>query len=253
MFEVSESNEMARRAVQSYAASLKVSPDAALVSLGISPDAAVTSLRDDTLRFHALALRSDGSPVPVVNSDEGFALLLGHPSPSEIDEAISSVMRPFPAGLLTDAGVVVANPVFAPRDLQERFSNRAYHGTVIWSWQQAMLAAGLERQLRRRDLPATVLKELENAQRRLWQVITAAKSMANSELWTWRYEAGPGAGTRARADAGRRGGKYVIAPFGGSSADADESNAAQLWSTVYLAIWPPGELPEVRERGSTLQ
>ena len=227
-FEVSEPNDIARRAVQSYATALGVSADAALASLG-----------NDALRFHALALRSDGSAVPIVNSDEGFALLLGHPSPQEIEEAISSVMRPFPAGLLTDAGVVVASPVFAPRDLQERFSNRAYHGTVIWSWQQAMLAAGLERQLRRRDLPATVVRELENAQRRLWQVITAAKSMANSELWTWRYEAAAG--------------KYRIAPFGGSNADADESNAAQLWSTVYLAIWPPGELPAVREKGGALQ
>jgi hypothetical protein len=226
-FEVSEPNEIARRAVQGYAASLKVSADAALASVG-----------DDTLRFHALALRSDGSPVPVVNSDEGFALLLTHPSPQEIEEAVSSVMRPFPAGLLTNAGVVVANPVFAPRDLQERFTNRAYHGTVIWSWQQAMLAAGLERQLRRRDLPATVVKELEDALGQLWRVIAATKSMANSELWTWRYEAGR---------------KYVISPFGGSNADADESNAAQLWSTVYLAIWPPGELSSVREKGGRLQ
>jgi len=227
-FDVSEPNEIARRAVQGYAASLKVSADAALASLG-----------NDTVRFHALALRSDGTPVPVVNSDVGFALLLGHPPPQEIEEAVRSVMRPFPAGLLTDAGVVVANPVFASRDLQERFTNRAYHGTVIWSWQQAMLAAGLERQLRRRDLPAAVVKKLEDAQRQLWRVIGAAKSMANSELWTWRYEAGAG--------------QYRIAPFGGSNADADESNAAQLWSTVYLAIWPPGELPSVRQKVGRLQ
>ena len=213
LFEVSEPNEMARRAVQSYAASLGVAADAGLASLG-----------KGAMRFHALALRSDGSAVPIVNSDEGFAFLMGHPSPQEIEEAMSSVMRPFPAGLLTDAGVVVANPVFAAPDLQERFTNRAYHGTVIWSWQQAMLAAGLERQLRRRDLPEAVVKELEDAQRRLWRVIAATQNMANSELWTWRYEAG----------------KYVVAPFGGSNADADESNAAQLWSTVYLAIRPPG-------------
>jgi len=224
-FEVSEPNEAARRAVRSYA-----------MALGVSADAALRSVGKDALRFHALALRSDGSPVPVVNSDEGFAFLFSHPSPEEIDEAVSSVMRPFPAGLLTDAGVVVANPVFAPRDMQQRFTNRAYHGTVIWSWQQAMLAVGLERQLRRRDLPAPVAKEIEDAQQQLWRVIAAGKSMANSELWTWRYEAG----------------KYRIAPFGGSNADADESNAAQLWSTVYLAIWPPQELPAVREKRGAL-
>jgi hypothetical protein len=214
-FEVSQPNDVARKAVQAYAATLGVSADAALASMGEGP-----------LRFHALALRTDGSPVPVVNSDEGFALLFDHPGPQQIEEAISSVMRPFPAGLLTDAGVVVANPVFASRDLQDRFTNRAYHGTVVWSWQQAMLAEGIARQLRRPDLPGPVVRQLQDAQRKLWQVIAVGKSVRNSELWSWRYESG----------------KYHVAPFGVSEADADESNAAQLWSTVYLAIGPPGEL-----------
>jgi hypothetical protein len=211
-FEISEPNDVARRAVQTYAASLQVPADTVLTSLGEGP-----------LRFHALALRSDGSPVPVVNSDEGFALLFEHPAPQQIDEAISSVMKPFPVGLLTDAGIVVANPVFAPRDLQERFTRRAYHGTVVWSWQQAMLAAGFDRQLHRRDLPESTMKELKEAQRQLWRVIGAGKAVRNSELWSWRYESG----------------KYHIAPFGASDTDADESNAAQLWSTVYLGINEP--------------
>ena len=34
-------------------------------------------------------------------------------------------------------------------------------------------------------------------------------------------------------------GHYRIAPFGAGSADEDESNAAQLWSTVFLALPPP--------------
>ncbi|HEY6927116.1 MAG TPA: hypothetical protein VI653_26805, partial [Steroidobacteraceae bacterium] len=87
----------------------------------------------------------------------------------------------------------------------------------------AMLAEGLQRQLRRHDLPEAVMARLQEAQRRLWQVISAAKAVRNSELWSWRYEAG----------------QYQVAPFGASNADVDESNAAQLWSTVYLSIWPP--------------
>jgi hypothetical protein len=133
-------------------------------------------------------------------------------------------MRPFPAGLLTDAGVVVANPVFAPRDVQARFTSHSYHGTVVWSWQQAVLAAALDRQLRRRDLPKSVLREMRDAQKRVWHVIGAGEAVRNSELWSWTYEAG----------------QFHVAPFGVSGADADESNAAQLWSTVYLAIRPPG-------------
>jgi hypothetical protein len=224
-FEVDEPNETARRAIQSYAANLGVSADAALASLGSGP-----------LRFHALALKADGSPVPVVNSDEGFALLFSRPPRQAIDEALSSVMRPFPAGLLTDAGIVVANPVFASRELQDRFTNRAYHGTVVWSWQQAMLAEGLDRQLRRRDLPEALLRRLRDAQQQLWRVIDAGRAVRNSELWSWKYV----------------GGHYHVAPFGANNADADESNAAQLWSTVYLAIWPPGELSAVRAKGGRL-
>jgi hypothetical protein len=214
-FEITEPGEAARKAVQDYATTLQVPAGTAMASIENQP-----------FRFHALALRLDGSPVPIVNSDEGFALLFGHPAPGEIDEAIRSVMRPFPAGLLTDAGIVVANPVFASRDLQERFTNRAYHGTVVWSWQQAMLAEGIARQLRRHDLPQAVVRQLRDAQQKLWQVIAVGKAVRNSELWSWRYESG----------------KYHVAPFGVSEADADESNAAQLWSTVYLAIWPPGKL-----------
>src|SRR3569833_2164502 len=154
-FDVKESNETARKAVRAYAAALHVPAGPALSSLG-----------DEPLEFHALALKSDGSQVAVMNSDEGFALLLSQPPPHEIEAAVAAIMRPFPAGLLTDAGMVVANPVFAPAAVQELFTNRAYHGTVIWSWQQAMMAEGLDRQLRRRDLPETVVTRLKDAQRR---------------------------------------------------------------------------------------
>src|SRR3569833_1316670 len=153
-----------------------------------------------------------------MNSDEGFALLLSQPSPRELEAAVASIMRHFPAGLLTDAGMVVANPAFAPVTVQEMFTTRAYHGTVIWSWQQAMMAEGLDRQLRRHDLPESLVMRLKEAQRRLWRVIAAGRAVRNSELWTWRYEDG----------------QYHVAPFGGSDADVDESNAVFFWCSVFL-------------------
>jgi hypothetical protein len=225
-FEVNESNEAARRAVKAYAA-----------MLGVSADSALTSVGDAPVRFHALALKSDGTAVPVVNSDEGFALLFGRPGSAELDEAVAAILRPFPAGLLTDAGVVVANPVFAPRDVQARFTSHSYHGTVVWSWQQAMLVEGLDRQLRRRDLPHSVMREMRDAQKRVWHVIDAGEAVRNSELWSWTYEAG----------------QFHVAPFGVSGADADESNAAQLWSTVYLAMRPPGDPPSLQHSDRRLQ
>jgi hypothetical protein len=132
-------------------------------------------------------------------------------------------MRPFPAGLLTPVGVVVANPVYATTAIKGKLTRSAYHGTVVWSWQQAVLAAGLRRQLQRQDLPLPLIEFLRAAQTRLWQAIGKAHSMRNSELWTWTFANG----------------RFEIAPFGANASDADESNAAQLWSTVYLAIPAP--------------
>ena len=91
---------------------------------------------------------------------------------------------------------------------------------MVWSWQQALLAAGLERQLRRTDLPAAVRTQLSHAREHLWTVIERSRTLRTSELWSWSY-----------AD-----GHYRVEPFGRSTADADESNAAQLWSTVFLGI-----------------
>ncbi len=213
LFEVIESSDAAREAIRAYAAQLGVPADAAEASTGPAP-----------VRFHALALNSDGTAVRVMHSDEGFALLFTRPQPQQIETDLGAIMKPFPAGLMTDAGMLVANPVFAPPDVQGRFSNRAYHGTVVWSWQQAMMAEALSRQLRRRDLTGAVRKELQDAQRSLWRAIAAAEVVRNSELWSWSYESG----------------RFRVAPFGANAGDTDESNVAQLWSTVYLAIRPPG-------------
>ncbi len=212
LFEVAVPNESAVRSVESYGK-----------QLGVPVAAAEKSLGREAVRFHALSLAADGTAIPIVNSDEGFELLFGHPSPAMLEQAIAAVLRPFPAGLLTDAGIVVANPVFATPEVQARFGNNAYHGTVVWSWQQALLAAGLDRQLRRADLPRGVKQRLRRAEQALWRAIDAGKEMRNSELWSWRY----------------RDGRYRVAPFGANLADVDESNAAQLWSTVYLAIPEP--------------
>jgi hypothetical protein len=176
------------------------------------------------VRFHALSLTADAKIIPIVHSDEGFELLFGRPSPAALRRAVTAMMRPFPAGLLTEVGIVVANPVYATSAIQAQLTNNAYHGTVIWSWQQAVVAAGLQRQLLRQDLPLSLKELLHTAQTQLWDAIRSAQTMRNSELWSWTFT----------------GEHFHVAPFGANAADADESNAAQLWSTVYLAIPDPG-------------
>ena len=212
LFDVSLANATARHDISGYAASLKIADGAALKSVG-----------DSTVSFPALSLTADDQAIPVIHSDVGFELLFGRPTSMALEVGVAALMRPFPAGLLTPVGVVVANPVYAAPAIQEKLTRSAYHGTVIWSWQQAVLAAGLRRQLQRQDLPPALQEHLRGAQTELWRAIGAAHSMRNSELWTWSFVNG----------------SFKIAPFGANAADADESNAAQLWSTVYLAIPAP--------------
>jgi hypothetical protein len=212
LFDVEVGNAAARTHIASYAQDLGVPAAAADASIGTAP-----------VRFHALSLNADGTPVPIIHSDEGFELLFGRPGAAALEGALAAVMRPFPAGLMTDVGMVVANPVHAAADVRGRFSRNAYHGAVIWSWQQAVFVAGLERQLRRPDLPQAVKARLREAQRTAWRAIEAGNAVRNSELWSWTYGSG----------------RFGVAPFGASDADADESNAAQLWSTVFLAIPKP--------------
>jgi hypothetical protein len=212
LFEVAIPRKAAGSAIETYAASQAIAAQPGLAALG-----------PDDLRFHAIALDGSGMPIPVMHSDEGFALLFEELDAERVDRAVTVLMRPFPAGLMTGAGMLVANPAFCAPSLQARFNRNAYHGTVVWSWQQALFAAGLERQLQRRDLPPAVRTHLIGAQQVLWSAIKATRSMNNSELWSWSFAAG----------------RYRVAPFGAAAADADESNAAQLWSTVYLAVRPP--------------
>lgn len=213
LFDVAIDAATARQDVRRYARQVGVDPATALASLPSTGD----------LRFDALALDAHGKPIPVLNSDGGFALLFGDPSPEALDTMVTSMLRPFPAGLLTDVGLLVANPVHADGGIQRGFGKSAYHGTVVWSWQQALLAAGVARQLRRDDLPAATRTRLRDAQQRLWKAIDATRDSRTSELWSWSY----------------RDGRYRVEPFGQGKDDADESNAAQLWSTVYLAIPEP--------------
>jgi hypothetical protein len=170
--------------------------------------------------FHALSLDEDGQPIPILHSDEGMRLLLTEPAPDELTRCVAAIMRPFPAGLMTDVGLLVANPALASADLRRGFTRFDSHGTVVWSWQQALLAAGLARQLRRADLSASLRTLLSHARTHLWAVIERSRPLHNSGLWSWSF-------------AKRH---YRLEPLRRPGADVDESNAVQLWSTVFLGI-----------------
>ncbi len=192
----------------------------------VDPAPALAALAGAKLRMNAIALDANGTPIPVLHSDDGFALLFGDPPAADVERSVTAMMRPFPAGLMTDVGLLVANPAFANASLRARLGRNAYHGTVIWAWQQAVLAAGLDRQIARKDLPAPLRTQLIAARVQLWRAIDAAHDLRTSELWSWSQQNG----------------RYAVEPFGQRGGDADESNAAQLWSTVFLALRPPEDV-----------
>jgi len=188
--------------------------------VGVSYSNAKNSIRED-IQYFSLALNVDGSPIPILHSDIGFSLLYSKPTSEELDVILTSVFRPFPAGLITPVGVVVANPVFDDTtSLWEVFSRDAYHGSTIWSWQQVLLATGLDQQIQRKDLDVTMIERLIACKKEIMETIIRTRSTWLSELWSWEFENG----------------EYVLAPYGQLSGHISESNAAQLWSTVYLAL-----------------
>ena len=89
---------------------------------------------------------------------------------------------------------------------------------MIWSWQQAVLSAGIDRQLARSDLTPAIRAVLTQARTKLADALSEAHGIRGSELWSW-----------SETD-----GRYHVEPFGQRQQDETESNAAQLWSTVHL-------------------
>ncbi len=212
-FRVEVPAQAARARVEAYAAKYGIDPAAALDSVA------------GPVSFPAVALHADGTPVEVMHSDDSFVLLFGRPDAAELDRVAGRLLRPFPAGLRTSAGVVVANPALATNPaIQDRFTRDHYHGAVVWSWQQAMLADGLAWQLLRDDLPEATRANLQDAQAALWDGIEATAELRRSELWSWDVQDGA----------------MLPTPFGQGADHHSESNAVQLWSTVFIAVRPPG-------------
>src|SRR5262249_22138521 len=90
---------------------------------------------------------AEGAPIEIMNSDCVLELLLGRISPVRLLEIYDLVSYGYPLGLATRVGVISANAAFSPRPKdQETFHRDAYHGEVIWGWQQVALIVGAKSQ-----------------------------------------------------------------------------------------------------------
>jgi hypothetical protein len=194
------------------------------------------------------------SSVNVQHSDTGFRLFFVNASASTpgaaaqetrfINATASSLVRSFPAGLMTPQSMIVANPALSGSNvLIANFTNAAYHGCVIWSFQLSMMAKGLERQLARCNAtgggtsnsttaPAwcsdsSVYNNVLLAYNTLWDSIEANSAQLQGEVWSWTYSNNTGNFTTTPLG--------VLPPPPGVSAGT-ESDIRQLWSLTFLAV-----------------
>ncbi len=217
---------------------------------GVNPQ---TDLIDDDVTFHALALDGNDnlSQVAVMNTDSCFRLFMLNTTnqtqlTSFLNLTANNIQRTFPAGLMTDVGMVVANPAYGGDPVYAaNWTTSAYHGTVVWSWPLAMMAKGLELQLSRcnSSSPTTNATSIPNfcsdtivhtnivaAYNTLWDSIEANTEHLSTEVWSWTYD-GSGNGGRGEFN-------YIdlgaLPPPPGTG--STESDIVQLWSLTFLAV-----------------
>ncbi|KAI1636092.1 hypothetical protein F4809DRAFT_650741 [Biscogniauxia mediterranea] len=188
LFEITIPTDEARNLVKSYADKTNLSK--------ITNETDITS----PVTFYGLALEGENKQpiVKVMNTDDCFRLFLLNATnqtqhSSFLSQAATNILRPFPLGLSTPVGLLVANPAYAGDSADIRdFTTSSYHGTVVWSWQLAMMAAGFERQLGRchdEQLAFCADKELHGrvvrAYNHLWDLIDQNFEYLSSEVWSW--------------------------------------------------------------------
>jgi hypothetical protein len=62
--------------------------------------------------FYALSINRNGSLVEVLNSDLGFVMLYANNVSAGIVRATIEALQPYPRGLLTNVGMIVANAAY---------------------------------------------------------------------------------------------------------------------------------------------
>lgn len=171
---------------------------------------------NEPVNFHAISLNgyNDLEQVQVMNTDSCFRLFLVNGSStgdqsvetSFLNQTATNVRQTFPVGLMTDVGMLVANPAFGEQpEYAANWTTSAYHGTVVWSWPQAMMAKGFENQLMRCNSTTNgsgsvakpqfctdqaVVANMLAAYNTLWDAIEANTAHLSEEVWSWQYENG---------------------------------------------------------------
>lgn len=147
----------------------------------------------EDLVFPAISLDAQGRPVRVMHSDDSLMMTFGYPSAEYLASVSRRIQLPFPYGLRTEIGIVVANPIFALAEIQRRFGDQHYHGTVIWTMQEDLLVYGMVRQIQQRlesEVSAQLKQELRESIRLIERLVAERGDLGGIEVFSIRRENG---------------------------------------------------------------
>lgn len=190
---------------------------------------AKTDAQEKGLEFLALSLDAEGRPIPVVNTDPATYIFLvnlieefadSRKNPGEIRKVISSFTDEYPVALFAkEIGPLVANDVYAFREVWEMFRKDEYHSPrVVWGREVNLFILGLAKQILAAQEGTGKAREpelVESMQDALKKTLAAVESsgLKHNELWSYRIENG----------------KLKPARYGTSS-------DIQLWNLTDLAV-----------------
>ena len=114
----------------------------------------------DGIEFTALLLDTEGNRIPVMQSDDVFLLLFGHPTLEQYRKIVRPLVRAYPFGLgFWDdvVGFAVSNGVYSPKinpalkddwkNAWVKFGPDEYHGRAAWPWVLFALVSGTRDQV----------------------------------------------------------------------------------------------------------
>ena len=115
---------------------------------------------NEGIEFTALLLDPDGQRLPLMQSDDVFLLLFGHPTLEQFRKIVRPLLLAYPFGLgflENDIGIAITNAVYSPKDTPAlkdpwkntwvKFGPDEYHGRGAWPWVMFAWVAGTHRQV----------------------------------------------------------------------------------------------------------
>lgn len=207
--------------------------------------------------FYALALKSSGERLGILHSDIGLKLIYSNNVTESYMEKVADALLPFPLGLTTPIGMVIANPAFSGNPYYFPMLDRnQYHGSVMWGWQMAVMANGLSKQLAScgiESVPTSAAK-IDNKPEwcdnkklissllagldRLWQGIEGAEDNIFSEVWSYTYT-GKDSVHNDTGVTNVQNHDFTVTNVGDLTPGGKQGDPVQLWSYGFLAVQNP--------------